>query len=81
MFYLEAIITPKAFTDVCGGSNYFTEGAYKLFKKNITVCTQDYIVIFNRIYDYGSQSYDDDEKYAVCLLSEIHDIHYLNEEE
>jgi hypothetical protein len=80
LFYLEAIITPKAFTDVCCGSNYFTEGAYKLFKK-LTVCTQDYIVIFNRIYDYGSQSYDDEEKYAICLLSEIRDIHYLNEEE
>ena len=81
LFSLEAIITPKACTDVCGGSNYFTEGPYKLYKKNITVSTQDYIVIFNRIYDYGLRPYDDDEKYAICLLSEMHDIHYLNEEE
>lgn len=72
LFYLEAIITPKAFTDVC----YFTERACKLYKKNITVSIQDYIVIFNRIYDYDSRSYDDDEKYAVCLLSEMHDIHF-----
>lgn len=79
LFWLESIIIPKAFSEEYDEPNFhITKRKCGFSMKNITVPQQDYIVIFSRIYGYGQQSYDDDEKYAICLLTEIHDIHYLN---
>jgi hypothetical protein len=48
---------------------------------NMSVDTHDFIVTFNRLYNFGQTPHVGDEKYAICLLSEIHDIHFKEEDE
>jgi hypothetical protein len=48
---------------------------------NMSVDTHDFIVTFNRLYNFGQTPHVGDEKYAICLLSEIHDIHFKEEDD
>lgn len=79
-FRLEAIITPKAFPDADVYTPFVGVHSNIRWTKNIYVDTHDYIVIFERFYNIGQKPYDDDKKYAICLLSEIHDIHFKEED-
>lgn len=78
IFRLESTMAPKAFPD---HEPTVLNSGYRMMWSNMSVDTHDFIVTFNRLYNFGQTPHVGDEKYAICLLSEIHDIHFKEEDE
>ena len=78
-FRLLASVGPRMYTndDVPRINN----DMFKHLYERMTVSLSDYILIFDRVYGYGDTECSNDAKHAVCLLSELRDIHFEEEED
>ena len=78
-FRLLTSIGPRMYTD--DDVPRINNDMFKHLYDRMTVSLSDYILIFDRVYDYGDTACSNDAKYAVCLLSELRDIHFEEEED